>query len=107
MHESNPQQILERGEQQELPPLLIVQGTEDMNIPLTLPQRFAPAYRAAGGSAQVEWFPGQPHGFARAPAPEAMRAIGIMRDFVAAQVGPQAVVGCPRVGLDPAARALA
>jgi predicted esterase len=54
MHEGNPQELLERSEQQELPPLLIIRGTEDMNIPLTLPQRFAPAYRSAGGSAQVE-----------------------------------------------------
>ncbi len=64
--------------------MLIIQGTEDMNIPLTLPQRFAPAYRAAGGSVQVEWFPGQPHGFASRPGPEADRAIGIMKEFVAA-----------------------
>ncbi len=82
IHEGSPQEILERGEAQELPPLLIIQGTEDMNIPLTLPQRFAPAYRAAGGSVRVEWFPGQPHGFASRPGPDAERAIGIMRAFV-------------------------
>lgn len=82
IHEANPQEILERGEAQELPPVLIIQGTEDMNIPLTLPQRFAPAYRAAGGRVQVEWFPGQPHGFAYQPGPEADRAISIMKEFV-------------------------
>jgi hypothetical protein len=54
------------------------------NIPLTLPQRFAPAYRAAGGSARVEWFPGQSHGFARQPGPAATRAVEIITDFVAA-----------------------
>lgn len=83
IHEGNPQEILERGEVQELPPLLIIQGTEDMNIPLTLPQRFAPAYRAAGGSVRVEWFVGQPHGFAYRPGPETERAIGIINEFVA------------------------
>ncbi len=85
IHEGNPQEILERREQQEVPPLLIIQGTDDMNIPLTLPQRFAPAYRAAGGSAQVEWFPGQPHGFASKPGAAATRAIETIKDFVAVQ----------------------
>src|SRR5579862_4649316 len=87
IHEGNPQEMLERGEAQELPPVLIIQGTEDMNIPLTLPQRFAPAYRAAGGSVQVEWFPGELHGFAQQPGPASTRAIAIMKDFIAAHVG--------------------
>ena len=86
MHEGNPQEMLERGEQQELPPLLIIQGTDDMNIPLTLPQRFAPAYRSAGGSAQIEWFAGESHGFGSRPGPAAMRAIDTIMDFVAAQL---------------------
>jgi len=84
IHEGNPQEILERGEAQELPPLLIIQGTEDMNIPLTLPQRFAPAYRAAGGTVRVEWFPRQPHGFAYRPGPDSDRTISFMKEFVAA-----------------------
>jgi acetyl esterase/lipase len=83
IHEGNPQEMLERGELQALPRLLIIQGTDDMNIPLTLPQRFAAAYRAAGGSVQVEWFPRQPHGFARRPGPAATRAIEIIKEFVA------------------------
>ena len=87
MHEGNPQEILERGEAQALPPVLIIQGTEDMNIPLTLPQRFSPAYRAAGGSARVEWFPGQPHGFGNRPGPDSARAIAVMKEFVASCVG--------------------
>src|SRR5579859_4602833 len=47
MHDRNPQETLDRGDQQELPPLPIMQGTEEMDIPLTLPQRFAPAYRSS------------------------------------------------------------
>lgn len=92
IHEGNPQEILERGEAGALPPLLMIQGTEDMNIPLTLPQRFAPAYRAAGGSARVEWFPGQPHAFAQRPGPDTPRAIGLISDFVFAQVNQLAPV---------------
>jgi len=83
IHEGNPQEIMERGEAEQLPPVLIVIGTEDMNLPLTLPQRFAPAYRSAGGTCRVEWFPGQPHGFARRDTPDARRAIAVMQEFAA------------------------
>lgn len=86
MHEGNPQEVLEREEMEALPPMLIVQGTADMNIPLTLPQRFAPAYRAAGGSVTVEWFPGMPHKFAATPGPETDRALQLVRGFVAEQL---------------------
>lgn len=83
MHEGNPQEILERGEAVDLPEVLVVQGTEDMNLPLTLPQRFAPAYRAAGGTISVAWFPGMPHGFTNRPGPDTDRAIELMKVFVA------------------------
>ena len=46
MEEGNPQRILERGEARNLPPLLIVQGTSDDNLPpdMALPQeRFSTA----------------------------------------------------------------
>lgn len=82
IHDGNPQEIVERGDAQALPPVLILQGTEDMNIPLTSPQRFAPAYRAAGGSVRVEWFPGEPHGFAQRPGAGTNRAIEIMKSFI-------------------------
>jgi acetyl esterase/lipase len=87
IHEGNPQEILEREDAQALPPVLIIQGTEDMNIPLTSPQRFAPAYRALGGTVRVEWFPGEPHGFASRPGPGSTRAIAIMKDFVSTCIG--------------------
>lgn len=91
IHEGNPQEILERGEAQALPPILMIQGTEDMNIPLTLPQRFAPAYRAAGGEARVEWFPGELHSFASKPGPASTRAIELMKGFVSAHIGQPAL----------------
>ena len=86
LHEGNPQEILERGEPVELPSILIIQGTEDMNIPLNLPQRFAPTYRAAGGTIAVAWFPGMPHGFGGTAGPETDRAIEQMKAFVAREV---------------------
>ena len=77
MKEGNPQHILERGENVLLPPTLIIQGTRDDNVPLSIPQRFETAFRAAGGDIQVEYFPEQVHGFGNMPGPESDRAIGV------------------------------
>ncbi len=86
MKEGNPQLILERGEAVELPPTLIVQGTADNNVPLSVSERFEASYRAAGGSVERELFPNMPHGFARDAGAEADRAIDLMKAFVARQL---------------------
>ncbi len=83
MKEGNPQHILERGENVLLPPTLIVQGTRDDNVPLSIPQRFDTAFRAAGGDIQVEYFQDQVHGFGNIPGPESDRAIGLIKAFIA------------------------
>ena len=85
VREANPQLMLDRGEDVALPPLLIVQGTADGNIPHEIPQRFAESYAAAGGRAEYEAFPDMPHQFAREPGPESDRAIALMKSFVARQ----------------------
>jgi len=86
VHEGNPQEALDRGEQVELPAVLIVHGTEDGNVPVTISERFAASYRAAGGEAQLEVFPGEPHGFANAPGRSTERAHDICRAFIARQL---------------------
>ena len=83
MKEGNPQHILERGEKALLPPTLIIQGTRDDNVPLSIPQRFETAFRAAGGDIQVEYFQDQVHGFGNMPGPESDRAIGLIKGFIA------------------------
>lgn len=83
MQSANPQMMLDRGEQVELPPLLVIQGDQDMNIPWEIPQKFAQSWQRAGGQAQFEKFPGQPHGFANTPGPETDRAIDLMKQFIA------------------------
>ena len=83
MKEGNPQHILERGENVLLPPTLIIQGTRDDNVPLSIPQRFDTAFRAAGGDIQVEYFPDQVHGFGNMPGPESDRAVGLIKAFIA------------------------
>jgi acetyl esterase len=64
MIEGNPLLALERGERLDLPPVLIIQGTANTNLPLDSINRFARAYRAAGGDIELEWFADMPHGFA-------------------------------------------
>lgn len=83
MKEGNPQHILERGERVQMPPTLIIQGTRDDNVPLSIPQRFETAYRAAGGDIQVEYFADQVHGFGNMPGPESDRAVGMIKAFIA------------------------
>jgi hypothetical protein len=47
IHESNPQEILEREEKVTLPPLLIMQGALDDNVLPEMQEKFAKTYRAA------------------------------------------------------------
>lgn len=86
MQEGNPQLILEHGAKVSVPPTLIVQGTADDNVPMSIPESFVRAFRAAGGEIELEIFPGMPHGFGNTPGPESDRAIGMMKAFVARQL---------------------
>src|SRR5262249_35627780 len=49
IHESNPQEILERQEKVTLVPFLIMQGALDDNVLPEMQEKFARTYRAAGG----------------------------------------------------------
>ena len=85
MKKENPLLALERGEQFSLPPVLIIQGTADLNIPLSSVSRFVEVYRSAGGLADLELFENEPHGFACKPGTESDRAIERIKTFVIAQ----------------------
>lgn len=43
MEEANPQLVLARGEQAKLPPMLLLQGTEDQNVTVQMQTAFATA----------------------------------------------------------------
>ena len=86
MHEGNCQEILERGEEVKLPPTILIQGTNDSNVPLSIPQRFDEAYRKAGGHLELEMFRDMVHGFGNTPGPESDRAIELMKGFIARQL---------------------
>ena len=86
IREGNPQGILDRGGAAVLPPVLIIQGTADENVPMSIPESFVASYRAAGGEIELELFPGLPHGFGGDPGLETNRALGLMKSFVAQQL---------------------
>jgi dipeptidyl aminopeptidase/acylaminoacyl peptidase len=84
MNDANPQLILDRGEQTNLPPLLLLQGTKDDNVTPDMAENFAAAYKTAGGRVVLETFADQPHMFVtKEPTSEhSLRAIELMRSFV-------------------------
>ena len=63
MAEGNPVLALERGEPVELPPVLYVQGTEDVAHPRPDLDRFVELYRKAGGEVDLKLFDGEAEGF--------------------------------------------
>ena len=88
MAAGNPHLVLERGEADALPPLLIVQGEADENVEHQRADDFAAAYRAAGGQVELEKFPGEPHNFvAKAPdGPASMAALEHIKRFIDGQL---------------------
>jgi len=84
--EANPALILERGEKVTLPPLLIMQGELDSNVPWQIQDKFAKAWRAAGGECELEIFPGCEHMWISHPGPQTDRAHEVLKAFIARQL---------------------
>jgi acetyl esterase/lipase len=83
IYEANPQHILERREKVSLPPLLILQGALDDNVLPAFQEKFAAAYRAAGGNCQLELFEGCEHLWIDTPGPQTDRAHAMVKAFIA------------------------
>ena len=86
IHESNPQEILERRESIAKAPLLIMQGGLDDNMLPAIQQKFVAAYRAAGGDCQYEVFEGSEHEWVAAPGPQTDKARAMVKAFIARQL---------------------
>jgi acetyl esterase/lipase len=86
IHESNPQEILDRKEPITKVPFLIMQGALDDNMLPALQQKFAQSYKAAGGSIQFEVFEGCEHEWVAMPGPQTDRAREMVKAFIARQV---------------------
>jgi acetyl esterase/lipase len=86
IHESNPQEILERKEKVALPPLLIMQGALDDNVLPEMQQKFAETYRAAGGSCDYRLFENSVHEWVAEPGPQTDKAREVAKEFIARQL---------------------
>ena len=84
METGNPFRLLERNEATHLPPMIVIQGTEDANVDHSWQDEFAELYRSKGGAAAVRKFDGMPHTFVtNEPEAEASKAaITAIREFV-------------------------
>ena len=88
MAEGAPANALERGEKLELPPVLYLQGSEDIAHPRPHLDRFVAAYRKAGGLADLELFDGEGQGFImrKAGSPASNRALEMIVEFTHKQI---------------------
>ena len=86
IHESNPQEILERHEKVTLVPMLIMQGALDDNVLPAVQEKFAATYKAAGGDCQYQLFEGSEHEWVAQPGPQTDRAREMVKAFIARQM---------------------
>ena len=88
MDEGSPATALEKGVKVQLPPVLYLQGTEDVAHPRPHLDRFVAAYRKAGGQVDLELFDGEGQGFImRKPgSPASDRALALINEFVHKQI---------------------
>jgi acetyl esterase len=86
IHESNPQEILERGEKVTLVPFLIMQGALDDNMLPEIQEKFVKAYKAAGGECDYRLFADSVHEWVAKPGPQTDKAREVVKEFIARQL---------------------
>jgi acetyl esterase/lipase len=86
IHESNPQEILEREENVTLVPFLIMQGALDDNVLPESQEKFAKTYRAAGGDCDYRLFENSVHEWVAEPGPQTDKARETVKEFIARQL---------------------
>ena len=86
IHESNPLEILERKEQVNLVPLLIMQGALDDNVLPSMQEKFVSAYKAAGGAVDYHVFENSEHQWVAQAGPQTDKARAMVKAFIARQL---------------------
>jgi len=86
IHESNPQEILDRKEKVNLVPLLIMQGALDDNVLPEFQEKFVATYKAAGGAIDYHLFEGSEHQWVAQPGPQTDKARAMVKAFIARQL---------------------
>jgi acetyl esterase/lipase len=86
IHESNPQEMLEREEKVTLVPLLIMQGALDDNVLPEVQEKFVKTYKAAGGDCEYHLFANSVHEWVAEPGPQTDKARDTVKAFIARQL---------------------
>jgi acetyl esterase len=86
IHESNPQEILERHEPVSFVPMLVMQGALDDNVLPAVQEKFVRTYKAAGGEIQFHVFEDSEHEWVAKPGPQTDRAREMVKAFIARQL---------------------
>ena len=86
IHESNPQEILERGEKVTLVPFLIMQGALDDNVLPVVQERFARTYRTSGGDCDYRLFENSVHEWVAELGPQTDKARDVVKEFIGRQL---------------------
>jgi acetyl esterase/lipase len=86
IHESNPQEILEREEKIALVPFLIMQGALDDNVLPAVQEKFAKTYKTAGGDCDYRLFENSVHEWVAEPGPQTDKAREVVKEFIARQL---------------------
>lgn len=86
IHESNPQEILERKEKVTLVPFLIMQGALDDNMLPEFQENFVRTYKAAGGACDYRLFANSVHEWVAEPGPQTDKAREAVKEFIARQL---------------------
>jgi len=86
IHESNPQEILDRHEPVTLVPFLIMQGALDDNVRPAVQEKFVATYKAAGGDVQFHVFEDSEHEWVAKPGPQTDKAREMVKAFIARQL---------------------
>jgi len=86
IHESNPQEILDRGEDVGLLPLLIMQGELDDNMLPSIQEKFASTYNRLGGSCEYRVFSNSEHEWVAKEGVQTTEARKCVKAFIAKQL---------------------
>ena len=86
IHESNPQEILERREKVTLVPLLIKQGALDDNVLPAFQEKFVGTYKSAGGQVEYHVFPDSEHEWVAKEGLQTDRARETVKAYIAKNV---------------------
>ena len=86
IHESNPQEILDRHEKIAKAPFLIMQGALDDNMLPAAQENFVKLCKAAGGNCEYHLFENSVHEWVAEPGPQTDKARAMVKAFIARQL---------------------